>query len=79
MDVLLVTMHPREFLKELEESPERERLVDVVFEEMVEYCERNDIHLNELDNDDLSDLADSFVERGFGIPPSKEGDEWRKL
>jgi hypothetical protein len=63
-------MNPRTFLQEFEESADRERLVDVVYDEMVAYCKENDITSNEVDTPTLERLAEGFVERGFGVPPS---------
>lgn len=64
-------MNPRQFLKEYEQSHARDRLVDVVYEEMVEYCEMNDITTDDVGTDELEELAEGFVKRGFGVSESR--------
>lgn len=65
-------MNERTFLKQFEESYDRDRLVDVVYDEMVRYCRENDITENDIETEKLEELAEGFVTRGFGLPPSEE-------
>jgi hypothetical protein len=65
-------MNPRTFLQKFEESAERDRLVDLVYDEMVSFCRENDITEDELSTPALEQLAEGFVERGLGVPTSDE-------
>ncbi len=65
-------MNPRTFLQEFEESADRDRLVDVVYDEMAGYCMDNDITENEISTPVLEQLAEGFVKRGLGVRPSDE-------
>lgn len=65
-------MNPRTFLQEFEQSTDHERLVDVIYDEMVEFCRDNDITLDDISNDEMEQVAEGFVQRGFGVPESDE-------
>lgn len=55
-------MNPRTFLKQFEQSADRDRLVDVVYDEMAAFCKENDITENDL----LPNMAtDYHKELGF--------------
>lgn len=70
-------MHPRNFLKELAESADRERLVTAVYDEMLQYCEANNITETELPSDELESLAEGFVTRGLSYEGIGTGGRWR--
>jgi hypothetical protein len=63
-------MNARTFLQQFEESHDRDRMVDIIYDEMVEYCRENDITEDDVSTPTLERLAEGFVERGFGIGPS---------
>lgn len=65
-------MNARTFLKQFEASHDRDRMVDIIYDEMVEYCRENDITETDVSTPTLERLAEGFVERGFGIGPSAE-------
>ena len=65
-------MNPRTFLQEFEQSVDRDRLVDVVYDEMAGYCMDNDITEDEISTPTLEALAEGLVERGLGVPPSED-------
>ena len=65
-------MNPRTFLQRFEESADRDRLVDIVYDEMVAFCKEEDITTDDISTPMLERLADGFVERGLGVPPSDE-------
>lgn len=65
-------MNLRTFLKEFESSPDRDRMVDAVYDEFAHYCRENDIGEDDISTPVLRRLAEGFVERGFGLPPSEE-------
>ena len=65
-------MNPRQFLQEFEESADRDRLVDVVYDEMAGYCKNNNITEDEISTPMLEQLAEGVVERGLGVRPSDE-------
>lgn len=69
-------MNPRTFLKQFAEDIDRDRMINMVFDEMVEYCEDNGISLDELSNEELEEIAEGFVARGFTF--EGENDEWDK-
>lgn len=58
-------MNPRTFLKRFAASTDRDRMVDLVYDEMVEYCRSNDIPENEISTTEIERLAEGFVSRGF--------------
>ncbi len=64
-------MNARTFLKQFEESHDRDRMVDIIYDEMVEFCRANDITEDDLSTPTLERLAEGFVERGFGVGPSE--------
>jgi hypothetical protein len=65
-------MNSRKFLKEFEQSADRERMVDIIYNEMVAFCKENDITEDDISTPTLERLAEGFVERGFGVSPSEE-------
>lgn len=65
-------MNPRTFLQKFEESADRDRLVDVVYDEMAGYCMDNDITEDDISTPMLEQIAEGVVERGLGIPPSED-------
>lgn len=65
-------MNARTFLQQFEESHDRDRLVDVVYDEMVEFCQENDITTDDISTPMLERLAEGFVTRGLGVPESDD-------
>ena len=65
-------MNARTFLQRFEESSDRDRMVDVVYDEMVEFCQEEGITTDDISTPMLERLADGFVARGFGVPESDE-------
>lgn len=65
-------MNARTFLQQFEESADRDRMVDVVYDEMAGFCKDEGITEDELSTPMLERLAEGFVERGLGVPPSDE-------
>lgn len=63
-------MNPRTLLKEMESSPARDRFVDAVYDEMARYCQEHNVSVDDLSNEELEELAEGFVTRGFGISQS---------
>lgn len=47
-------------------------MVDVVYDEMVGFCQEEDITTDDISTPMLERLADGFVARGFGVPESDE-------
>ena len=59
-------MNPRKFLKQFEQSEQKERLVHFVEGAMVDYCVEEQTPSNELPDTTIRDLAEDVVERGLG-------------
>ena len=72
-------MNPRTFLQEFEQSADRDRLVDVVYDEMAGYCMENDITEDEISTPELELLAEGVVKRGLGVPESNETELNKKV
>lgn len=81
-------MNERTFLKRFEESVDRDRLVDQVYDEMVGFCRAEGITEDEISTPELEALAEGFVKRGFGLSPSSQtlesqqqyqSDVWKQL
>ncbi|AGM11540.1 hypothetical protein M199_gp126 [Halogranum tailed virus 1] len=67
-------MNPAKFLKDFEADTDRDRLVNLVYDEMVAYCRKANISIDDISNDELEQLAEAFVDRGF----SRTSEEARK-
>lgn len=59
----------------MEESAYRDRLIEAVHEEFVDYCKENHITTGDIESARLEELSEAFVERGFGVPVSDETEE----
>lgn len=65
-------MNERTFLKDFAESADRDRMVDVVYDEFIEYCKNNNITEDELSAEEMEELAEGFVDRGLSFSQTKE-------
>ena len=70
-------MNERTFLKQFEQSVDSDRLVELVYDEMVSFCRENKITENAISTHNLEQLADGFVKRGFGVPPNDNTETYR--
>lgn len=61
-------MNERTFLQRFANDIDRDRLVWLIYDEMVGYCQKNGIVTQEIGNETLEELAEGFVRRGFGVP-----------
>jgi len=65
-------MNERTFLKRFAESADRDRMVNVVYDEFVQYCEDNGITEDELSTEEVEELAEGFVDRGLSFSQTEE-------
>jgi len=70
-------MHPRDFLKGFAEDVDRDRLVEAVHREMLDYCQKNNVTLDEVGSDELWELADGFVTRGLSYEGLGQDKRWK--
>lgn len=69
--VLYYSMNERTFLKELSQDIDRDRIVEVVYDEFADYCRDNDITEDDISTPQLEALAEGFVTRGFSFERSE--------
>lgn len=62
-----MNMDKNEFLSMFREDVEKDkdRIVNIIHDEMVDYCSDNDIPVSELSDEELSSAAEEFVEEGL--------------
>ena len=65
-------MNERTFLKQFEQSVDSDRLVELVYDEMVSFCRGEEITEDDISTPKLERLAEGVVERGLGVPESDE-------
>lgn len=73
-------MNPAKFLKQFEQDVDRDRLVDVIYDEFALYCRENNISVDDISNDELEQLAEAYVARGFNVEPESiesVNEDWR--